>query len=145
MARKGDYRAAELIYRTQAEFLLSTERKQDLASIYLDFADAYFKPEDELTKPDYAQCLKFYQKVLEVGPAPVRRAEVELLVGQCLENIQNWGEATKRYAAFVKKYQGQEPVDDALNTLKIDAAYRLGWCQFKQGQLSASDMARLVG
>jgi tetratricopeptide (TPR) repeat protein len=32
-ARKGDYRAAELIYRDEAEYLLSTDRKQELAAM----------------------------------------------------------------------------------------------------------------
>ena len=64
LARKGDYRAAELIYREQAEFLLSTERKQELASIYLDFADAYFQPEDEIQEAR----LRAGPEVLRKGP-----------------------------------------------------------------------------
>ena len=43
-ARKGDFRAAELAYRAEAEFLLSLDRKQEIAEIYLEFADAFSNP-----------------------------------------------------------------------------------------------------
>ena len=43
-ARKGDFAKAEAIYRKQAEYLLSAERKQEIADIYLQFADDYFDP-----------------------------------------------------------------------------------------------------
>ncbi len=43
LARKGDFRAAELIYRAEAEYLLSADRKQQIADIYLEFADTLFQ------------------------------------------------------------------------------------------------------
>jgi len=43
-ARKGDFAKAEAIYRKQAEHLLSADRKQQIADIYLQFADDYFDP-----------------------------------------------------------------------------------------------------
>ncbi len=43
-ARKGDFAKAEAIYRKQAEYLLSADRKQQIADIYLQFADDYFDP-----------------------------------------------------------------------------------------------------
>ena len=67
LARKGDFRSAELIYRAEAEYLLSTDRKQQIADIYLEFADTYFKPPKEEQKPDYAKALEFYKKALETG------------------------------------------------------------------------------
>ncbi|MFV2068141.1 MAG: tetratricopeptide repeat protein, partial [Pirellulales bacterium] len=142
-ARKGDFRVAEKIYREQADFLLSTEHRQEIASIYLDFADAYLRPANELTKPDYDRARKFYEKALDVGPSPLRRAEVELRIGRCFEELEKWAEAAKRYAAFWEKYAqrtaaGDEGVGDVpvgeVRPLRIDAAYRLGWCQLKQGQ-----------
>ena len=44
LARKGDFRSAELIVRAEAEYLLSADRKQQIADIYLEFADVLFKP-----------------------------------------------------------------------------------------------------
>ena len=54
LARKGDFRAAELIVRAEAEYLLSADRKQQIADIYLEFADSLFKPPKDTEKPDYA-------------------------------------------------------------------------------------------
>ena len=90
-ARKGDFRTAELIYRTEAEYLLSADRKQEIADLYLEFADTYFKPPKEEQKPDYAKALEFYKKALEVGPKPQKQIEVELLVAQCQQNLGQAG------------------------------------------------------
>ena len=75
LTRKGDFKAAEVIYRDEADYLLSADRKQEIAGIYLEFADSYFKPKDEHQAPDYQKALEFYQKALEVGPKPDKRAE----------------------------------------------------------------------
>ncbi len=70
LARKGDFRSAELIYRAEVEYLLSPARKQEIADLYLEFADAYFKPKDEVQhKPDYQKALDFYLKALADMPA----------------------------------------------------------------------------
>ncbi len=75
LARKGDFGSAEGIYREEAQRLLSPDRKQEIAELYLEFADAFFKPKDELQHPaDYAKALEFYNKALEVGPKPETRA-----------------------------------------------------------------------
>ena len=56
---------------------LSLDRKQDIADIYLEFADSYFKPPKQEQKPDYKKALDFYTKALAVGPKPEKKAEVE--------------------------------------------------------------------
>ena len=126
MARKGDFQAAEVIYRQQAADLLSIDRKQEIADIYLQFADAYFKPADENQPPDYAKALEFYNKALEVGPKPERRIEVELRVARCYQELKNLPEAAKRFAQFSKEHP-DSPLD-------IEARYRLGEVQLAQNQ-----------
>ena len=91
LARKGDFRAAEVICRAEAEYLLSADRKQQIADIYLEFADTFFKPPKDEQKPDYQKALEFYQKALEVGPKPEKRIEVELLVAQCQQKLGKHG------------------------------------------------------
>src|SRR5262245_43774255 len=83
LARRGDFLKAEQVYRAEAEYLLSLDRKQELADVYLEFADAYFKPAKEETPPDYAKAREFYQNALEVGPKPEKQIEIELLIAQC--------------------------------------------------------------
>jgi len=127
MARKGDYRSAELIVRAEAEYLLSVDRKQQIAEIYLEFADAYFKPPEEENKPDYQKALEFYKKALEVGPEPKKRIEVELLVAQCHQHLGQQDQAAALYEKFIKDHED--------STLDVEARYRLGECRLAQGNL----------
>ncbi|HYW81028.1 MAG TPA: tetratricopeptide repeat protein, partial [Thermoguttaceae bacterium] len=130
LARKGDFRAAELIYRTEAEYLLSPDRKQQIADLYLEFADTYFDPPKEDRKPDYAKALEFYKKALEVGPKPRRRAEVELLIAQCQQNLGQHGQAANSFTQFIERYDDSE-LDIA--SLEIEARFRLGQCRMAEG------------
>jgi uncharacterized protein YfaS (alpha-2-macroglobulin family) len=125
LARKGDFRSAELIYRAEAEYLLSTDRKQQIADIYLEFADTYFKPPKEDQKPDYAKALEFYKKALETGAKPERQIEIELLIGQCLQNLNKQAEAAATFEKFSK--------DHPTGPLDIEARYRLGQCRLAEG------------
>jgi len=127
LARKGDFRRAELIVRAEAEYLLSADRKQQIADIYLEFADAYFKPPKEEDKPDYKKALEFYQKALEVGPKPEKRIEVELLVAQCQQKLGQHGPAAGLFEKFIK--------DHAESPLVVEARFRLGECRLAGGKL----------
>jgi len=113
LARKGDFRHAELIYRAEAEHLLSADRRQQTAEIDLEFADAYFKPADEQVKPDYSKALQFYQKALQAGPKPEKRAEVQLLVARCYQHLDDTSEAAKRYEQFILDH-ADDPLDIGL-------------------------------
>ena len=124
LARKVDFRGAEAIYRAEAEYLLSAERKQQFAAIYLELADACFHPAKEDQAPDFARALEFYGKALEAGPAPAQREEVELLVAQCHEKLGQLAEAAKLYAEFSAAHAGR-PLD-------VEARMRLGQCQLGQ-------------
>ncbi len=127
LARKGEFRAAELIYRAEVDYLLSAARKQEIADLYLEFADAYFKPKDEVQhKPDYQKALDFYLKALEVGPENDRRAEVELQAARCYQLLNQLPEAAKRYARFIK--------DRPDSQLIIEARFRLGEVQLAENQ-----------
>ncbi|HUY34628.1 MAG TPA: tetratricopeptide repeat protein [Pirellulales bacterium] len=127
LARKGDFEAAERIYRQEAAALLSLDRKQEIADIYLEFADAYFKPADERQPPDFAKALEFYTKALAVGPRPEKRAEIELLVARCYQSQGNLQEAANRFAQFLS-VGWAPPAND------VEARYLLGECQLGLGQ-----------
>ncbi|MEX2186156.1 MAG: tetratricopeptide repeat protein, partial [Pirellulales bacterium] len=128
LARKGDFRAAELIYRREAEYLLSADRKQEIADLYLEFANTYFKPPKEEQQPDYQKALGFFQNALAVGPKPEKKREVEMLVAECFFKLNNFAEAARLYGQFVKDYP------DAAEL--VEAKFRLGESQLKQGQLA---------
>ena len=125
LARKGDFRNAELIYRAEAEYLLSADRKQQIADIYLEFADAYFHPPKEEQNPDYAKALEFYKKVIEVGPKAEKQIEVELKLAECQQKLGKHGDAAKLYEQFSK--------DHPTSPLDIEARFHLGECRLAEG------------
>ena len=127
LARKGDFQSAELIYRAEAEYLLSADRKQQIADIYLEFADEYFKPPEPDDKPDYEKALTFYQEALKVGAKPDKQIEVELLVARCQQELGKTDEAAKLYEQFVATHTG--------GSLNVEARFRLGECLFAQGNV----------
>ncbi len=122
--RQGDFRTAEKIYREEARYLLSLDRKQELADIYLEFAKAFFTPPNEQTQPDYQKALEFYRQALELGPQPAQRREVELLIGQCLQKLGQLDEAIAHFDRFVAEHL-DEP-------LVVEARFRLGETQLQK-------------
>ncbi|MBA4019242.1 MAG: hypothetical protein C0483_18910 [Pirellula sp.] len=129
LAKKGDFASAELIYRAEAEYLLSHERKQELADVYLGFARKYATPRTEHSPPDqpapdYAKALEFFQQAIELGPKPELRPEIEMQIAECYRLSGNYEEAANRYAKFVK--------DRADEARTPEARYRLGECRFHQ-------------
>jgi uncharacterized protein YfaS (alpha-2-macroglobulin family)/TolA-binding protein len=124
-ARKGDFRNAELVYRAEAEYLLSENRKQEVADIYLEFADALFKPAKEETPPEYAKALEFYQKALEVGPKADKRIDIELRIAECHQHLGNHGQAAQLFQQFIKDHAG--------HASEIEARFRLGESQLAAG------------
>ncbi len=134
LLKLGDFEAAEHIYEEEVSFLLSTERKHEIASIYLEFADAYFlppkKPGDGGTvmenKPDYQKALNFYKQALAVGPNEERRLEVEFRVARCHQELGQHAEAAAAYQAFLKAHPKSK--------FDVDARYQLGAAQLAQGQ-----------
>lgn len=125
-ARKGDFRAAEVIYRAEAEQLLSADRKQELAEVLLQFAEACFKPAQEEQQPDYARAGLFYQEALQIGPTPQKRIEVELRVAECLQKLAQYDKAAGLLRQFIEDHR------EAPET--VEARYRLGECLLEQNQ-----------
>lgn len=157
LARKGDFRAAETIVRAEAEFLLSADRKQQIADIYLEFADALFKPAKSDEKPDYAKAFEFYKKAVESGPKAAKRLEVELRMALCQQNLTNYDAAIELYEKFLKEHTpSPAPKDVALpptpadvartvtvdgattatpsDAMLIEASFRLGECRLAKGE-----------
>jgi uncharacterized protein YfaS (alpha-2-macroglobulin family)/tetratricopeptide (TPR) repeat protein len=118
LARKGDYRGAEVIYKAEAERVLSLDRKQEIANVYLEFADAYFKPTKIDQQPDYAKALEYYSKALEVGPQTEKRIELELKIAECQQRLGQHNQAIALLTRFIK--------DHPAHKLVIEARYRLG-------------------
>ncbi|MCA9214732.1 MAG: tetratricopeptide repeat protein [Planctomycetales bacterium] len=124
-ARSNDFESAERVFRADAESLLSNERKDEIAQIYLQFANGYFEPTDKNKQPDYAKAQAFFAKAIEAAPESKQRPETELKIGECLAKTQNWGEAINAFSAIIENYPD--------HSLELEARYRLGNAQFQNG------------
>jgi len=118
-----DVEGAEKLYEQAVRELLAPERRQELAALYLEFADLYFQPAAKETAPNYAKALEFYRQALPVGVAQKRQAEVEFRVARCLQEMKNLGDAEEGYKAFAKKH--------ATHALAIEARFQLGRVQLE--------------
>ena len=126
LLKLGDFEAAEHIYEQEVRFLLSTERKHEIASIYLEFADAYFNPPAKDRKPDYQKALNFYKQALAVGPNGERRVDVEYRVARCHQELGQFAEAAAAYQSFLKIHPQSQ--------FDIDVRFELGKTQLAQKQ-----------
>ncbi|MFT7642364.1 MAG: tetratricopeptide (TPR) repeat protein, partial [Pirellulaceae bacterium] len=116
-ARTGGFLAAEQIYRLEADYLLSTARKKEIADIYLEFAEGYFAPTDKLKEPDYTKALNFFTQALEVGPAADRKAAIQLKIAKCFQRLNNHGEAINRYQVLLQ---------ETASPLRLEAQFEIG-------------------
>jgi uncharacterized protein YfaS (alpha-2-macroglobulin family)/tetratricopeptide (TPR) repeat protein len=134
LLKLGDFEAAEHIYEEEVTYLLSTERKHTIASIYLEFADAYFDPPKKAgdgatvseKKPDYAKALNFYRQALAVGPEADRRIEIDFRIARCQQELAQLAESAASYQGFLKAHPK--------STFDIEARYQLGAVQLGLGQ-----------
>ncbi len=127
-ARQRDYQAAEAIYRREAEYLFSADRKQQIADIYLEFAHALFTPEGDQTKPDYQKALESCLAALDAGPKPDKRVEIEMLLARCRQELGDHGAAVSDYARLIATYPESDMV--------VDARFRMGQCQLADKKLA---------
>ncbi|QEG41940.1 tetratricopeptide repeat protein [Roseimaritima ulvae] len=135
------YSDAGKIYEREAERLLSRGRKDELAKIYLEFAERYFVglPADDPSKtvqPDYAQSLVFYTEAVKLGPTIGLRQQIEFRIARCQEELQQHDEAIASYQRFLKQYAGQTPKSSvaASPSVQAEARYRLGAVQLTAGR-----------
>lgn len=123
------------IYLPQVTQLVSAERKERVAAVYLDFATAYFsgewvKDQDEpgLEKtPDYARAKVFYELALQLELSPAKSEDIRLNAARCAYELTNYDEAITLLTALQKEMPE--------GTLRARTAYYLGQSYLKQGNL----------
>ena len=141
LVRQRNYRAAGLIYQAEAQRLLSTNRRDELAGIYLEFADRYFEGDkddpSEKGKPNYGQALTWYQESLKLTPSVATRRRVELRIAHSQRELGKLAEAIATYQNFLKRYAGEKTpaIDKAPAAMIVQATYQLGRAQLAAGQL----------
>ncbi|MDV6029297.1 MAG: tetratricopeptide repeat protein [Phycisphaera sp. RhM] len=139
------YNVAGEIYQREAERLLSRGRKDELAKIYLEFADRFFEgvPANDPSRakqPDYKQALEYYREANKLGPTVRRRQQIEFRVARCIEALNQLDQATKAYQDFLAQHGDPNPTSGVSASIELqsDAMYRLGLVQLENKQPSAA-------
>ncbi|MHC2069702.1 tetratricopeptide repeat protein [Bremerella sp. T1] len=133
-ARSGNYRLAEEAYREQARYLLSLDRKEEVAEIYLSLATVAFEcGEETKDHKEYTKALQFYQKALEVGPKPKTKDKTNLQIARSHKHLGRQGDAINVYAALV--------ADSTDRPTQLIARYELGDLYLQSGQHVAARKA----
>jgi len=127
--QQGDYRKAEIAYREQATYLLSLDRKEEVASIYLDLATKAYEQGSEKSDNNLIQkALAFYGKAAEVGPKAGTVDQINLQVARCHHKLEHPGNAIQVYR--------EKLIDQATSpSIRMQASYELGDVLLETGQL----------
>jgi hypothetical protein len=127
LARKGDFQAAEAIFRVEAEHLLSPERKAELAEILAAIAGECLRPPKAEQAPDYKRAKAFCTRALAIGLQGQRRAEIALLAAHCDQKLGEHASAAQAYAEFLSHHSA--------SPLATAARLHLGECRLAEGRL----------
>ncbi len=129
------------IYQQEAERLLSRGRKDELAAVYLEFADRYFEgvPADDPSKekkPDYQQALTYYSEAVKLGPTVPLRQKIEFRIARCQEKLGSYDDAIKSYERFLADHDSESPASGtaAPPVMQAEAKFNRGAAQLKAGQ-----------
>ena len=122
LAKKGDFLAAENAYKIEAEFLVSDQRRHELAMICVEYGDSYFEPSDLTKKPNYQKAYKFYHQARLIGLTGDSKTRTSLRIARCLQEQKKFPEAISEYQTYIK--------DNENDPSLVEARYQLGASQF---------------
>ncbi|WP_153559037.1 tetratricopeptide repeat protein [Roseimaritima sediminicola] len=135
------YDEAGKIYQAEAERLLSRDRKDELAGIYLEFAERFFEgePAEDPSgekQPDYEQALAFYQQAIELEPSVQLRQRIEFQIARCHQELGQHAEAIAAYQQLLETYAAAEQERLRRPSLLAEVQFRLATVQLAAGQAS---------
>ncbi len=138
--RQRNYQQAGEIYEREAERLLSSGRRDELAAIYLEFADRFFDGIPDESQPgqkihDYRQAAEFYQQATTLHPSLEKQQQIALRIARCRQELNDLATAVTAYREFISAYGSDADVKQrAPIKLEIEARYRLGLALLAQSQ-----------
>ncbi len=142
---RRQYIDAGKIYRQEAERLLSHQRKDELAAIYLEFADRYYEglaaaDPSQAKQPDYKQALTYYREAVKLKPTLQLLQRLHFRIARCLEETDAHGEAIGAYERFLADYSQEDPESglSAAVEAEAEARFRLGAVQLAAKQPAAA-------
>jgi uncharacterized protein YfaS (alpha-2-macroglobulin family)/TolA-binding protein len=146
------FKEAEAIYEKETTRLLSAARKEEIASVYVRFAEALSrKPtKDELDAPppNYQKAYNLYQKAMELEIGRILQDEIKFRLGRMMQLDGNYGQAIQEYRKYLDTFdpdwlgdvdsprrQKKLRAEDAIQPGKhvYEARYNLAECQLAIG------------
>ena len=135
--RLGDFDAAEQVYRSELERLLSKQRKNQIAQVYVDFAKKSIEvsegiSSDQPEKEDYLQAYTFYKQALEVEIDGELKSEVLFQMGRMMQLASDYIAAERNYQKLLTTFPANPSLP--VNERFFKATVNLAVCQIHQGK-----------
>ena len=109
LIRQRNYQQAGEIYEREATRLLSAGRRDELAAIYLEFADRFFDGTPSASHPgtidrDYQHAAEFYQQAQSLHPSLEKEQQIALRIARCQQELKQLEAAIQAFRKFVADY-----------------------------------------
>ncbi len=157
------FEQAEAIYSAEVDRLLSSERKSEIAQVYIELAEALSrKPEKgdlDAPPPNYQKSYNLYQKVLTLEIDRDLREMVTFRLGRMMQLQNRYQQAMNDYQTYLAEFDPsfQRSPGSAQRTethkppgsYRYQARYHLAECQLAMGeylpvQLTLEDLVKLI-
>ena len=108
---------AAALYEPELDYIVSDDRKEQVAEIYLKYANQYFEPpkktSGETPAPNYDKAKTLFQKSLEIGLTNKKTEEVLLRIALSDFRAKQYNEAIQTLRDLLTKYPQGAQVEDA--------------------------------
>ena len=129
------YQQAETIYAKEVAHLVSPERKEELAKIYLNFAEEYFsgswverrQQQGLEERPDFIKAKGFYELALQMELSAAKSEEIRFRIARCDFELGNYQESITTITTLQQEYPE--------GVYLTQARFYLGQSYLKQGQM----------
>ena len=157
------FEQAEAIYSAEVDRLLSSERKSEIAQVYIELAEALSRKSEkgdlDTLPPNYQKAYNLYQKVLTLEIDRDLREVVTFRLGRMMQLQDNFHQAVNDYQTYLVEFDSgfRRSSDSAQRTEtnslpgshRYQARYHLAECQLAMdqhlpAQLTLEDLIKLI-
>ena len=120
-AALGDTAAAATAYRTGTDELLDRSRRDEIATIFREYAHAAFAPDEDKAAPDHATAQVLFATVLELEPSDELRHDAEHHRAICLLELGQIDEAVRTFARRLDENEDPLAAEDRFHLARAQA------------------------
>ncbi|MFQ6042596.1 MAG: tetratricopeptide repeat protein, partial [Candidatus Poribacteria bacterium] len=147
------FKEAEAIYERETNRLLSATRKEEIAEVYIRFAEALSRKPDkgelDAPPPNYRKAYNLYKNALELEIGRDLQDEITFRLGRMMQLAGDHGRAIQEYRGYLarfdpdwlgavdsprrqKRWHAENPIKPGKHV--YEARYHLAFCQLSQNQ-----------